>query len=199
MTLSSLRVATTQMVTYGHSSSSRSPVMDVFLGGVEPEVLGPLTSDIYALGVNCMPSLDALYGLLRAALHPLPPADQQVQGLVGGWAPNSPLRLPMVGVCDGVALIGNATHPDAQLGSFCALLDKSYWALKEIYDDTMGFMRPRYGNWVIFEHCMPFNVTRAYDEAKGLDHPRIWTAERDVAMWKALEHGTEMKSAELDG
>ena len=73
------------------------------------------------------------------------------------------------------------------------------WGLKEIYDDTMEFMRPRYGNWVIFEHCMPFNVTRAYDEAKGLDQPRIWTAERDVEMWKALEHGTEMKSAELDG
>lgn len=73
------------------------------------------------------------------------------------------------------------------------------WELKDIYDDTMGFMRPRYGHWVIFEHCMPFNVTRAYDEAKGLDHPRIWTAERDVAMWQALEKGVPMKSAELDG
>jgi glyoxylase-like metal-dependent hydrolase (beta-lactamase superfamily II) len=73
------------------------------------------------------------------------------------------------------------------------------WELKDIYDDTMGFMRPRYGNWVIFEHCMPFNVTRAYDEAKGLDHPRIWTAERDIAMWQALEKGVPMKSAELDG
>ena len=73
------------------------------------------------------------------------------------------------------------------------------WGLKEIYDDTMGFMRPRYGNWLIFEHCMPFNVTRAYDEAKGLDHPRIWTAERDIAMWQALEKGVPMKSAELDG
>ncbi|PWS35331.1 MBL fold metallo-hydrolase [Falsiroseomonas bella] len=71
------------------------------------------------------------------------------------------------------------------------------WELKEIYDDTMGFMRPKYGQWVIFEHCMPFNVTRAFDEAKGLDHPRIWTAERDVEMWKALEHGTAMKDAEI--
>ena len=47
------------------------------------------------------------------------------------------------------------------------------WELKAIYDDAMGFMRPKYGQWVIFEHCMPFNVTRAYDEAKGLDRPRI--------------------------
>jgi len=70
------------------------------------------------------------------------------------------------------------------------------WDLKAVYDDTMGFMRPVYGSWVIFEHCMPFNVTRAFDEAQGLSHPRIWTAERDVAMWQALEHGTAMKSAE---
>jgi glyoxylase-like metal-dependent hydrolase (beta-lactamase superfamily II) len=71
------------------------------------------------------------------------------------------------------------------------------WDLKAVYDDTMGSLRPKYGSWVIFEHCMPFNVTRAFDEAKGLDHPRIWTAERDVAMWQALEHGTTMKSAEV--
>jgi glyoxylase-like metal-dependent hydrolase (beta-lactamase superfamily II) len=57
------------------------------------------------------------------------------------------------------------------------------------YRTAMEQMRPKYGQWVIFEHCMPFNVSRAYDEAKGLDHPQIWTAERDVAMWQALEKG----------
>ncbi|UFN47238.1 MBL fold metallo-hydrolase [Roseomonas sp. OT10] len=71
-------------------------------------------------------------------------------------------------------------------------------SLKQVYDEAMSAMRPKYGHWVIFEHCMPFDVSRAYDEAKGIDHPRIWTAERDVEMWRALEHGTEMKSAELD-
>jgi len=71
-------------------------------------------------------------------------------------------------------------------------------SLKQVYDEAMSVMRPKYGHWVIFDHCMPFDVSRAYDEARGLDHPRIWTAERDVEMWKALEHGTEMKSAELD-
>ena len=62
--------------------------------------------------------------------------------------------------------------------------------LHAIYDEAMEAMRPKYGSWVIFEHCMPFNVTRAYDEAQGLDHPRIWTAERDVEMWRALERRT---------
>ena len=69
--------------------------------------------------------------------------------------------------------------------------------LKQIYNEAMERMRPKYGHWVIFEHCMPFDVSRAYDEAKGLDHPRIWTAERDLEMWRALEHGTEAKSAEI--
>ena len=69
--------------------------------------------------------------------------------------------------------------------------------LKQVYDEAMAAMRPKYGHWVIFEHCMPFDVSRAYDEAQGLDNPRIWTAERDVEMWQALERGTEMKSAEV--
>ncbi|MGE0421220.1 MAG: MBL fold metallo-hydrolase [Reyranellaceae bacterium] len=59
--------------------------------------------------------------------------------------------------------------------------------LKAAYDAAMAAMRPRYGNWVIFDHCMPFDVSRAYDEAKGIADPRIWTAERDIEMWKALE------------
>jgi glyoxylase-like metal-dependent hydrolase (beta-lactamase superfamily II) len=70
------------------------------------------------------------------------------------------------------------------------------WTLKNLYDEAMGALRPKYGHWVIFEHCMPFNVSRAFDEAKGLAHPRIWTAVRDVEMWQALEQGTAMKSAE---
>ena len=44
---------------------------------------------------------------------------------------------------------------------------------------------------MIFDHCMPFDVSRAYDEAKGIDNPRIWTAERDIEMWEALERAAE--------
>jgi glyoxylase-like metal-dependent hydrolase (beta-lactamase superfamily II) len=61
--------------------------------------------------------------------------------------------------------------------------------LKQTYDEAMTAMRPKYGRWVIFDHCMPFNVSRAYDEALGVERPRIWTAERDVEMWRALEQG----------
>ena len=68
--------------------------------------------------------------------------------------------------------------------------------LKQVYDEAMAAMRPKYGHWVIFEHCMPFNVTRAWDEARGLDTPRIWTAERDLEMWRALEQGAPVPTAE---
>jgi glyoxylase-like metal-dependent hydrolase (beta-lactamase superfamily II) len=62
--------------------------------------------------------------------------------------------------------------------------------LKAAYDSAVAAMRPRYGNWVIFDHCMPFDVSRAYDEARGIADPRIWTAERDIEMWKALEQAS---------
>ena len=58
---------------------------------------------------------------------------------------------------------------------------------RAVYEETMKNLEPRYGQWVIFKHCMPFDVTRAYDEATQYPDPRIWTAERDQAMWEALE------------
>lgn len=48
-------------------------------------------------------------------------------------------------------------------------------------------MDPKFGQVFIYEHCLPFDVSRAYDEARGIDHPRIWTAERDKEMWAALQ------------
>ena len=59
--------------------------------------------------------------------------------------------------------------------------------LKTAYQTALANIRPKYGHWVIFDHCMPFDVSRAFDEATAHRDPRIWTAERDVEMWKALE------------
>ncbi len=60
-------------------------------------------------------------------------------------------------------------------------------ALKAVYRDTYDKLKPKYGDWVIFDHCMPFDVTRAFDEATEHADPRIWTAERDQQMWQTLE------------
>jgi len=59
--------------------------------------------------------------------------------------------------------------------------------LRAIYKETHANLKPKYGQWVIFDHCMPFDVTRALDEATAHPDPRIWTAERDKAMWESLE------------
>ena len=48
--------------------------------------------------------------------------------------------------------------------------------LRAIYKETHANLKPKYGQWVIFDHCMPFDVTRALDEATVHPDPRIWTA-----------------------
>ncbi len=59
--------------------------------------------------------------------------------------------------------------------------------LKAVYRETYDRLAPGYGQWVIFDHCMPFDVTRACDDATQFPDPRIWTAERDRQMWETLE------------
>ena len=59
--------------------------------------------------------------------------------------------------------------------------------LRTVYGETFAALQPRYGQWVIFDHCMPFDVSRAFDLATKYPDPRIWTAERDQEMWLALE------------
>ena len=59
--------------------------------------------------------------------------------------------------------------------------------LRAIYGAARDTLKPKYGNWVIFDHCLPFDVTRAYDEATKYPDPRIWTAQRDKEMWASLE------------
>jgi glyoxylase-like metal-dependent hydrolase (beta-lactamase superfamily II) len=60
-------------------------------------------------------------------------------------------------------------------------------SLKDAFAAARQAMDPKFSSYAIYEHCMPFNVARAYDEAKGIDHPVIWTAERDREMWAALQ------------
>jgi glyoxylase-like metal-dependent hydrolase (beta-lactamase superfamily II) len=59
--------------------------------------------------------------------------------------------------------------------------------LNAVYKATVAALKPKYGHWVIFDHCMPFDVTRCYDEVTQYADPRIWTAERDRQMWETLE------------
>lgn len=60
-------------------------------------------------------------------------------------------------------------------------------SLKEAWDAVRAECDPKFADYAIYEHCLPFNVARAFDEACGIDTPRIWTAERDKEMWEALQ------------
>ncbi|HEX3439959.1 MAG TPA: MBL fold metallo-hydrolase [Pseudolabrys sp.] len=60
-------------------------------------------------------------------------------------------------------------------------------SLKDAFDFARLAMDPKFKTFAIYEHCLPFNVSRAYDEARGIDWPVIWTAERDREMWAALQ------------
>jgi glyoxylase-like metal-dependent hydrolase (beta-lactamase superfamily II) len=59
--------------------------------------------------------------------------------------------------------------------------------LKAAMAHTRSRMDPKFSQVFIYEHCLPFDVTRAHDEASGIRDPRIWTAERDQQMWAALQ------------
>jgi glyoxylase-like metal-dependent hydrolase (beta-lactamase superfamily II) len=60
-------------------------------------------------------------------------------------------------------------------------------SLKEAFEATHAALAPKFGAWPIFEHCLPFDVQRLWDELDGIDWPRIWTAERDRQVWDALQ------------
>lgn len=59
--------------------------------------------------------------------------------------------------------------------------------LKEAFEATHAALEPKFGRWPIFEHCLPFDVQRLWDEFEGIDWPRIWTMERDQEVWAQLQ------------
>lgn len=60
-------------------------------------------------------------------------------------------------------------------------------ALKDAFAAVHAALAPGYGGWPIFEHCLPFDVSRLWDELDGVERPRIWTAERDRRVWAELQ------------
>lgn len=60
-------------------------------------------------------------------------------------------------------------------------------SLKDAFDFARLAMDPKFKTFALYEHRLPFNVVCAYDEARGIERPVIWTAERDLEMWAALQ------------
>ena len=96
----------------------------------------------------------------------------------------------------GDALVGRAAVT-AAIESTRDFVDSTYrpvariaargGSLREAWDAVRAECDPKFSSFAIYEHCLPFNVARAFDEARGTDTPRIWTAERDREMWNALQ------------
>lgn len=96
----------------------------------------------------------------------------------------------------GDALVGRAMV-DAALDGTREFLRATYepaarvamrgGTLKDAFAAVRAACDPKFSDYAIYEHCLPFNVARAFDEAQGIDTPRIWTAARDKAMWEALQ------------
>ncbi|QVQ55053.1 MBL fold metallo-hydrolase [Spiractinospora alimapuensis] len=59
--------------------------------------------------------------------------------------------------------------------------------LKDAFAAVHSALAPTYGHWPIFEHCLPFDVSRLWDELSGVERPVIWTAERDREVWAQLQ------------
>jgi glyoxylase-like metal-dependent hydrolase (beta-lactamase superfamily II) len=87
-------------------------------------------------------------------------------------------------VADGIAMTGDFLS--TLYGSVKASVAAGR-SLKQAFEAARSVMDPKFSSFAIYEHCMPFNVSRAYDEARGIEWPVIWTAERDREMWAALQ------------
>jgi glyoxylase-like metal-dependent hydrolase (beta-lactamase superfamily II) len=108
-------------------------------------------------------------------------AELQAKALVPGRG--AALTTPAM-AAEGIALTGDFLS--TLYGSVQESVSKGR-SLKEAFDAARQVMDPKFANFAIYEHCLPFNVSRAYDEARGIEWPVIWTAERDREMWAALQ------------
>ena len=59
--------------------------------------------------------------------------------------------------------------------------------LKQAFEACHAALSPTYGHWPIFEHTLPFDVARTWEELQGVERPTIWTAERDREIWAQLQ------------
>ena len=96
----------------------------------------------------------------------------------------------------GAALVG-VENVNAAIRETRSFLESTYipaakvasrgGSLREAFDAVREECDQLYSDYAIYEHCLPFNVSRAFDEARGIDTPRIWTSERDLQMWEDLQ------------
>jgi glyoxylase-like metal-dependent hydrolase (beta-lactamase superfamily II) len=109
------------------------------------------------------------------------------------WAATTLDRVEALGAQTIVPGRGPAAGPEAiaetreYLRTLWVTVRAGHETLKDAFDAARAALEPRFGDWWIFEHCLPFNVARAWDEAGGIAEPQVWTAEKDAAVWTELQ------------
>jgi glyoxylase-like metal-dependent hydrolase (beta-lactamase superfamily II) len=109
------------------------------------------------------------------------------------WSTTTLDRVEALGARTIVPGRGPAAGPDAiaetreYLRTLWETVNAGHETLKDAFDAARAALEPRFGDWWIFEHCLPFNVARAWDEARGIAEPQVWTAEKDAAVWTELQ------------
>ena len=96
----------------------------------------------------------------------------------------------------GAALVGQAAVA-AGIDSVADFLHSTYQpvaqvalaggSLREALVACRAACDAKFSDYAIYEHSLPFNVARAYDEARDIDNPIVWTTERDKKMWQQLQ------------
>jgi glyoxylase-like metal-dependent hydrolase (beta-lactamase superfamily II) len=100
---------------------------------------------------------------------------------------DKPIKYVLLTHYHAVRVLGAAAFKIATLyGSVSESVAKGR-SLKDAFDFARLAMDRKFKAFTLYEHCLPFNVVRAYDEARGIEWPAIWTAERDREMWAALQ------------
>jgi glyoxylase-like metal-dependent hydrolase (beta-lactamase superfamily II) len=109
------------------------------------------------------------------------------------WSTTTLDRVEALGAQTIVPGRGPAAGPEAiaetrdYLRTLWAAVRGGHATLRDAFDAARVALEPRFGDWWIFEHCLPFNVARAWDEANGIAEPQVWTAEKDAAVWTELQ------------
>jgi glyoxylase-like metal-dependent hydrolase (beta-lactamase superfamily II) len=102
--------------------------------------------------------------------------------LVGG-------RGPVITGPDVPAAITQTRHFLTELQRTVTPIHRAGGTPRAAFQAARAALVDRYGTWPIFEHCLPFNVQRLWDELSGVDWPAVWTATRDREVWSALKDG----------
>lgn len=166
------------------------------LGGIEVELLGFGRAHTQGDAACWVPSRGVLYagdlfengcGVYAGDAHirdwittltRLRPVPATVA--VAGRGPVVRGREAVLGATDSTSAFLQALHDSVK-----EALDGGA-GLRECFEAAEAAMRPRFGDWPLFGHVLPFDVARMAEELGGTEHPTIWTADRDKQLWTTL-------------